>query len=364
MSARAGGWTPEEEAWLREVYPDHHNAEIAEMHSEAFPDLPERTAKAVNSRAKVLRLRKADGFQRNPPTFWTPGKVEWFRSFVPGHHEAEISAEHERLYGTPLTDSQIGNAKVRFGVKSGTDGGRFRRGMEPANKGRTWDEMGISPEAQARSRATCFKKGNMPHNGHQPIGTERVNAGDGYVYVKVAERKTDPRSAHDNWRPKHHIAYERAHGPIPDGCNVVFADHDKRNFDPGNLVAVPRDLWGVMSRKGMQYADRESLETCMAIARLDRMRSEAERAPRECGLCGREFVPRYPLQRTCDACLEAGRRAPRSKMRPAGGDATCEVCGSPYVRLRGAQRRCPGCIAEMPHASVEQQKKRRGRSEA
>ena len=127
---RPNSWTPEEEAWLRGAYPHVHNAELARLHAEMFPDRPRRTAKAINSRAKVWKLRKAEDFVRCPPTFWTPEKDEWFRSFVPGHHEAEISAEHERVYGTPLTASQIGNRKAKLGVKSGTDGGQFRRGRQ------------------------------------------------------------------------------------------------------------------------------------------------------------------------------------------------------------------------------------------
>ena len=295
---RANSWTAEEEAWLREVYPHHSNADISTMHASVFPDRPDRSDKAVNSRAKVLKLRKADGFVRNPPTFWTPGKVEWFRSFVPGHSESEISAEHERIYGEPLSEGQISNSKVRFGVKSGTHGGRFKKG-----------DGGFASEEHRRKfmeagKATRFRKGNMPSNAlDKPIGTERVDAKDGYVYVKVAERKTDPRSAHDNWKPKHHLVYEQAHGSIPSGCNVIFADHDKRNFDPENLVAVPRSLWSVISRQGYLYSDRESLETCMALAELNSKVYRAQCRPRECRKCGRPFKSRYPNQRTCDTCL-------------------------------------------------------------
>ena len=52
---RPDRWTPEEEAWLREVYPTHHNATLSEMHAERFPDCPRRGPKAISSRAKVLK---------------------------------------------------------------------------------------------------------------------------------------------------------------------------------------------------------------------------------------------------------------------------------------------------------------------
>lgn len=296
--ARANSWTPAEEAWLRGSYPTLHMDELEREHAELFPDAPVRTRKALNSRAKKLGLLKADGFVRNPKTMWTPEKDAWFRAFVPGHSESEISAEHERLFGTPLTEGQIGNRKTKLGVKSGTVGGRFEKGCAG----------GFSSEEHRRrfmeaGKRTRFKKGNMPHNAvGKPVGIERVNA-DGYVEVKVAERKLDPRSAHDNWRPKHHIVYEQAHGEVPPGCNIVFADKDKRNFDPSNLVAVPRGVWSVISRKGLKYWDAESLRACMLVAQVDMARSRAERSPRACKRCGAEFAPRFKAQRTCDACL-------------------------------------------------------------
>ena len=234
---------------------------------------------------------------------WTPERAEWFKSFVPGHTEREISAEHERLFGFPLKESQIGNAKHRFHVKSGTHGGRFEKGCVPPNKGKKWDEF-MPKESQERCRATCYKKGHLPHNClDKPLGTERVDSKDGYVWVKVAEHKTNPHSAHDNWRPKHHLVWESRHGEIPPHTMIVFADRDKRNFDPDNLVAVPRDLWGVITRQRFAYHDRESLESCVALARLGRAVYAKKKRPRFCRTCGEEFAPRFANQKTCDVCL-------------------------------------------------------------
>lgn len=308
---RRNSWTAEEEAWLREAYPHVHNAELARMHAEMFPDRPRRTAKAINSRAKVWKLHKADDFVRKPPTFWTPEKDEWFRSFVPGHHEAEISAEHERVYGTPLTPSQIGNRKAKLGVQSGTDGWQFRRGQTAWNKGMSWDEQGRSAESRARSLATCFKPGevHVAPSREREVGFERVDD-DGFTWVKVRDSRVDglqrqePGRHNENYRLKHHIVYERAHGPIPEGCNVVFADRDKTNFDPENLVAVPRRLWTIIQRR-LDYWDADSLRTAMLVAELDSARHAAQCRPRACRKCGETFDPRYAHQRTCDACLGA-----------------------------------------------------------
>lgn len=237
-------------------------------------------------------------------TEWPQEKVDWFKSFVPGHAESEISAEHERIYGKPLTEGQIGNAKTRFGVKSGTHGGRFEKGSVPANKGRTWDEIGFDAEMQERMRKNCFKKGDVCPKGRSiPLGTERVEARDGYVEVKVSYRSSRP-GKNDCWRTKHRLVWEEANGkPVPPYTMIVFADGDKRNFDPENLVAVPRRQWAVISQQGIPYWDAESLNFAMNVAKLRGMKCSAEKRPRKCKACGSTFEPRYRHQRTCDACL-------------------------------------------------------------
>jgi len=305
---RGNSWTPAEEAWLREVYPHHFNDEVAAMHAEAFPDRPRRTHKAVNSRAKVLGLRKADGFDRaarakeKRRTTWPPERVEWLRGFAPGHDIYEIIDEFERLYGIKLSKYAMKNAKQRYGAKSGTNVGQFQKGQEPPNKGKSWDEMGVSERARANIRRTQFKRGDVPQNGAAiPLGSERVDP-DGYVYVKTSMLSSRP-CKNDCWTLKHRVVYEQHNGPIPDGYMVVFADHDNRNFDPVNLVAVPRDLWAVINKRSIAYWDADSLRTAMLIAKVDRARYAAQKRPRKCRKCGEEFEARFPNQRTCDSCL-------------------------------------------------------------
>lgn len=303
-------WTQAEEDALRDLYPTVKNSELAEIISCRFGN--RRSARAIGLHARNLGLRKADGYKHQVPRkFWTDERRDWFVAFVPGHTESEISAEHERLFGTPLTEGQIGNAKTTFGVKSGTTGGRFEKGHEPANKGKTWEELGISEESQERMRRTCFKKGEVhdrPDGWIKPLGFERVNK-DGYIEVKVRDSAIDgiqpnvPGQFNCNYRMKHHIVYEQAYGSIPEGCNVVFANGDKTDFRPENLVAVPRRLWATIVRYDMRYSDAESLKACMNLAELKAAISKAEHAPRVCRKCGEKFEPRYAHQRTCDSCL-------------------------------------------------------------
>lgn len=314
-------WTPAEDADVLELYPTTANRELAAILNERHGN--GRSERSVGLRARKLGVRKADGYKHPMPArFWTPERRDWFVAFVPGHTEGEISAEHERLFGTPLTESQIGYGKTRFGVKSGTHGGRFVKGQQSWNKGKTWDEI-MPPESQERSRAACFKKGEVhdrPDGWIKPIGYERVSK-DGYVEVKVRDSATDgvqprePGRFNCNYRMKHHVEWERANGrPVPPGTQIVFANHDRRDFGPENLVAVPRALWAVICRRGIEYRDRASLEAAMKVAELDRAISAARRRPRACRSCGRDFEPRYPNQKTCDSCLGRGDGA-RSRKR-------------------------------------------------
>lgn len=289
--------TAEESAWLAERYPATTNGELLDAFEHEFGWRMTRASLA--SWASGLGLRKASA-----RVDWEghPEYDEFLREYIPGHEECEIVDAFESEYGIRLTRSQVKNAKARVGVASGTHGGRFEPGREAWNKGRPQAEW-MPPESVERTRATRFAKGQLPHNARDlPIGSERIAGG--YVEVKVAERPSGEGPAHDNWRPKAHLVWERANGrALRPGEVVVFADGDRSNLDPENLVAMTRTEHNVIVARGIPYADRETCETAVRIARLKMAASRASMRPRKCRACGREFVPRYGHQRTCDACL-------------------------------------------------------------
>lgn len=301
-------YTPEQEAWITERYPSMPNAELAAAFQERFGVATD--AGKMKSFGGNHRLRKAPGVReravaqsRGHDRFTAEWRA-WFRSFAPRHTWRETAMRSEALFGVAMTKQTVNNWKRRLGVRSEVpNAGCFAKGHEPSNKGRTWEEQGISDESRKRMLATCFKPGNVPHNADgRPIGYERVSK-DGYVEVKVAERPSRP-DCNDNFRMKHHLVWEEAHGtPVPPHTMIVFADGDKRNLVPENLVAVPRAIWVTIVRCGIPYHDAESLEAAMALARLKGAIHGAQRRPRACASCGRTFEPRFARQRRCDACL-------------------------------------------------------------
>ena len=148
-----------------------------------------------------------------------------------------------------------------------------------------------------------------------PVGTERPSK-DGYVVIKFRDDATVPMSK-DNWKLKHVWAWEQANGPLPEGYNVYFADGDNRNFDPANLVAVPRRLVGVMNNlraSGVTWHDAQTLEAVVHLAEIRVAQNDlTASAPRVCAICGRTFTNATRRKgavnaTTCPECVEAGLR--------------------------------------------------------
>lgn len=269
-------WTSEQVTWIMAHYGCNSNRRLAEMATEEF-GFPV-TARQMQSFGKNHHIRKAPG-QRGrsirESSFWSPERDQWLRDYVPGHSQAETMEAFRERFGVPIALGQLKDRKVALGIRSGTHGGRFQKGVAPSNKGRRWDEY-MSPDSQSRSRATQFRRGQLPHNT-LPIGSERVSK-DGLIEVKVAMRPSG-RVSHDNWVPKHRLVWERANGrKVPEGSMVVFLDGDKRNFDPDNLAVETRAERAVMAHNGITYSDGASHDVALAIARL---RMASARARRE-----------------------------------------------------------------------------------
>ena len=209
-----------------------------------------------------------------------------------------------------------------------------------------------------RMRNDCTPRRSTSRK-HAPVGTVKVSP-SGFLVVKVAMRPTK-RCTKDNWRSLSRVKWEQYHGrPLPDGCVVLFANRDTRDFRECNLVAVPKRLVGrVNASDSPSWNDRESLEACVAWCELGCAISAAERRlPRKCGVCGAEFTPQEEWQgdiRTCPSCVAAGHRA-KGQRRAKSGPATarCAVCGAEFEKERANQRRCRKCIERWPKHGVEQ----------
>lgn len=89
-------------------------------------------------------------------------------------------------------------------------------------------------QAQEDTRATQFTAGQMPQTW-QPIGTITCDR-DGYLKKKISDLRDQP--SRYNWKFVHVMEWEKHHGPVPSGHNVVFRNGDKTDIRIENLELI------------------------------------------------------------------------------------------------------------------------------
>lgn len=130
--------------------------------------------------------------------------------------------------------------------------GEFKKGQKAFNKGLKQEDY-MSPEAIERTKATRFKKGQMPPN-YRPVGSTRITV-DGYMEIKTSDK---PR-----WELYHKYIYEKEYGPIPKGHIIAHLDSDKLNNNLNNLIAISRGVHALMCNMGYYTTDPELTLLCI-----------------------------------------------------------------------------------------------------
>jgi hypothetical protein len=205
-----------------------------------------------------MRKRK-----QTPPHHYTAAEKRFLEKQVAGRSYAELTELFNRRFGLALTFHQINGTLERLGLSNGRDC-RFRPGQIPFNKGR----KGRCPPGSEKG---WFKPGNRPQTWLPP-GTEVVN-GDGYVKVKTRNPRT--------WKFKHRLVWEQAHGKIPRGHVVIFADGNRLHCALDNLLLVSRSELAVMNRGGLISANKNLTIAGKAVADIKLLIAERERRARK-----------------------------------------------------------------------------------
>ena len=103
----------------------------------------------------------------------------------------------------------------------------------------------------------------------EPVGTEKVF--EGYTWVKVYN-EPGKRGSHDayrnNWKMKHQIIWEQHHGPIPEGCQVIFLDRDRSNLNIENLYCIDKQALGYLTGNKMWRKYKSLLPVAIKWAEL------------------------------------------------------------------------------------------------
>lgn len=274
-------YTAEQNAWLAEHWPVTPNRQLAADFAEEFGE--EVTPTAMNSWGGNRHLRKEPWVRGAANRKYTDEQLDFLREAIPGRSLSQVNDLYEGRFGTRLTRAALCNLRTKLGVYCGVNAGRFRKGHAPSNKGRTWDEMGISAESQERMRRTQFRRGQLPHNTRPLLDVRKVGDATSETWeIHVGQSRRE--KANDQWIPLAQFNWMQANGrEWPDGCKAIHIDHDPLNDEADNIEPVPADLWplvmGAVSNQ-MEWHDRETLRTAMLYARVTRAMVDAARRGR------------------------------------------------------------------------------------
>ncbi len=112
--------------------------------------------------------------------------------------------------------------------------GMYRKGSVPANKGKKQTEY-MSCEAIEKTKATRFKKGQIPHNSiginNGDIHIRKYSKGRNYKWIRIKLGK---------WMMLHVHNWEQKFGPIPKGYILRFIDNNSMNCNPDNMELITR----------------------------------------------------------------------------------------------------------------------------
>lgn len=274
-------YTAEQNAWLAERFPTTPNRRLAAEFEERFGE--HVTATAMNSWGRNHHMRKEPWVRGMANRKYTDDQLDFLREAIPGRSLSQVNDIYEERFGERLTRAALRNLRSKLGVYCGVNAGRFRKGQESPNKGRTWDEMGIGEEARERMRATQFRKGGLPWNTRPLLDVRTVENMGGVtreIHVGLARRER----ANDQWIPLAQFNWMQANGrEWPDGCRSLHIDRDPLNDAADNIEPVPADLWPLVMGAvpgQMEWHDRETLRTAILYARVTRARTDAARRAR------------------------------------------------------------------------------------
>lgn len=200
---------------------------------------------------------------------YSPEMLDFLREGYKRLSLAELTAAFNQKFGTDKPESSIRGATRNHKMKSGRTG-MFQPGHKSWNAGMKGYQPG------GRAFETQFKKGEMhgaaQHN-YRPIGSTRISK-DGYIERKVTDDHPVPAR---RWIGEHHLVWEAANGPIPDGHVVVFLDGDKLNTDLENLRCVPRGVLATMNKLGLNETSGEARKAAILTSEVMNKANTLER---------------------------------------------------------------------------------------
>ena len=252
-------WTKEQTDYLKKISKGRLNQEITDLINQKFGTT--FTKSAVQSKKRKLLIKSDVKWKYK----YTPEVIDFMIKNYQGKDNIELANLLNEKFNLDTNGDKVCMLKAnlirRCGIdlRTGINRGCYKKGNVPVNKG----TKGVF---NVGGNSGSFRKGHRSANAVE-IGTERIrySKGDdiGYWNVKVCDGK-----GNKNWVPKHRLIYEKEHGPIPDGCKVIFADGNRENFDIDNLVLVSSSEELILNQKRLLTNDKEITKTGVLIAKV------------------------------------------------------------------------------------------------
>lgn len=162
---------------------------------------------------------------------WTEPEIAFLTNAISGRKVPEVVKMFNSHFGTNLRMKQVRGALSCREIRSGL--GKGCPGVKRPSKSKDGDESIKS----------------------------------GYVAVKVS----------GEWVIKHIYTWESAHGKVPKGHVIMFADQDRSNFNLDNLICVSRKELGTMAYLGVITKDKNLTKTGLLIADIMIKQNELKR---------------------------------------------------------------------------------------
>lgn len=248
---RTRKWTPEKIDFIR-CHLDLSDAELGEHFD--------------SSKAAVKTIRAKYGISRGKHRAFSQDEETMIRELYSDTNTAIIAEKLGRSISSIYGHAQLmGVKKSKAFIRSicilpGSNVGkayRFHKGHVPANKGKKMD-----PELKERIKHTFFQKGHIPpqtkYDGCISIRKDK-RTGIPYQYIRIGKA---------NWEELNRHIWEKVHGPIPKGFNVVFKDGNVMNCIITNLELISDAE--LMRRNSIQRYPPEVKKSIRLVKKLER----------------------------------------------------------------------------------------------
>jgi hypothetical protein len=178
--------------------------------------------------------------------WYTKEEIQFVKKNIKGRPYLEMLKMFNKRFGLEISLKQLETITYKHGIKNGI--GSLRPGLIPWNKGKKIGHY------------------SKKHKKYKPFGAERIvisNHGKKYEqsYVEI-------KTGYLRWERKHVLIWKKAHGRIPKGHCVIFADGNNRNFKLDNLLLVSRAELGVMNSAGLIFNNGKLTKSGQIIANV------------------------------------------------------------------------------------------------